>query len=184
MIPSVEACFALMARYEMLANIRDHSIMVEKVASLIARGLFETGMNISFEIVTAGALMHDISKTLCLRSGGDHAAEGREICLENNFEEIADIVGEHVILRNYRWDEAINEKEIVYYADKRVNHERIVSLEERLDYLLRRYGNNQEHLYAAIKENFHLCKQVEKKLFAGLNFKPEALAELIELTFP
>ena len=184
MIPSVEACFEFMARYEMLAHIRDHSIMVEKVASLIARGLHETGMDISFEIVRAGALMHDISKTLCLRSGKDHAAEGREICLENNLEEIADIVGEHVILRNYKLDRAINEKEIVYYADKRVNHDKIVSLEERLDYLMLRYGNNKEHICAAIKENFHLCRQVEKKLFARLNFKPEALAELIELIFP
>ena len=39
MIPSVQQCFELMAKYEMLGNIKAHSIMVERIVSLIARGL-------------------------------------------------------------------------------------------------------------------------------------------------
>ena len=41
MIPSVQQCFDLMAKYEMLENIKAHSIMVERIASLMARGLQE-----------------------------------------------------------------------------------------------------------------------------------------------
>ena len=164
----------------MLENIKAHSIVVNKIASIIAQGLRDAGVDISLEKVTAGALMHDISKTLCLSSGDDHEAKGKEICLQNNLGEIADIVGEHVRLKNYSLDQAIHEKEIVYYADKRVNHEEIVSLEERLEYLLIRYGKTKEYLRQAIKKNFKLCKKVEKKLFVKLHFMPEDLARMIE----
>ena len=180
MVPSVEECFEFMAKYEMLENIRAHSIIVEKVAHMIARGLRDAGVDVSLKKITAGALMHDIGKTLSLGTGDDHEAQGREICLQNHLDEIADIVGEHVRLKNYRLDEPIREKEIVYYADKRVNHDKIVSLEERLTYILRRYGRNQEHVSQLIRENFALCKRVEKKLFAKLIFRHEDLAGMIQ----
>jgi len=92
MVPSVDVCFELMNRYGMLDHIKDHSVTVEKVASLIARGLIEAGEALSLRKVTAGALLHDIAKTLCLGTRQDHAAKGEEICLQNHLEEIADIV--------------------------------------------------------------------------------------------
>jgi len=180
MIPSADVCFELMDRYGMLDHIRDHSIMVEKVASLIARGLVEAGENLSLRKVTAGALLHDIAKTPCLGTGQDHAAKGEEICLQNRLDEIADIVGQHVHLRDYGRSSPIAEKEIVYYADKRVNEDQVVSLEERLDYLLDHYGKNQRDLQRLIRENFELCKALEKKLFAKLHFNPDTLPDMID----
>lgn len=180
MIPSVEECFEFMERYHMLDNIRAHSIVVEKVAGIIARGLRDTGLEISLELITAGALMHDIGKTLCLNTSEDHTAKGREICLQNDLHEIADIVREHVQLQNYQPAETIHEKEIVYYADKRVKHDAIVSLEERLKYLIRRYAKRKEHYIQLLRESFDLWKAVEKKMFARLNFRPEDLAGMIK----
>ncbi|MFC1531946.1 HD domain-containing protein [Thermodesulfobacteriota bacterium] len=182
MIPTPEECFGLMEKYGMLDNIRAHSVMVEKVANTIALGIREVGFNISIEKVTAGALMHDIGKTLCLNSSDDHAAKGKEICIQNNFIEIAGIVEEHVRLKSYEIDYASSEKEIIYYSDKRVNHDRIVTLEERLEYLLVRYAKDKEALGKLIKDNFKKCREVEKKLFLKLNFRPEDLAEMIENT--
>ena len=54
--------------------------------------------------------------------------------------EIAPIVGEHVRLKNYHLNGAFSEKEVVYYADKRVKHDRVVTLKERQDYIIERYG--------------------------------------------
>jgi hypothetical protein len=71
------------------------------------------------------------------------------------------------------------EKEIVYYADKRVNHDKIVSLEERLAYLITQYGKGDERLIRRMGRNFDLCKQVENKLFAKLPFTPDQIAERI-----
>jgi uncharacterized protein len=180
MIPSAETCFKLMETHGMLDHIREHSIMVERIATLIARGLRDAGMNISLEKVTAGALMHDIAKTESLETGVDHTARGKAICLENQMDEIADIVGEHVTLKSYDPVGFITEQEIVYYADKRVNHATVVSLEERLTYLIQRYGRGKEHIHQAILQNFNRCKEVEKRLFSRLSFGPEDMAERVE----
>jgi uncharacterized protein len=164
----------------MLHNIRAHSIMVQKIATLLAIRLRETGENLRIEVVTAGALMHDIGKSLCLHSKEDHAAKGVEICLENHLEEIAGIVGEHIRLKEFEKTAPISEREVVYYADKRVNHDSIVSLNERLDYLLVQYGKNEEWICERIRDNFRQCREVERKLFKRLPFVPEALNCLID----
>lgn len=180
MIPSAEACFRLMDAYEMPDNIRRHSIMVERIARLIAGKLREAGLSLSLETVTAGALMHDIAKSLCLKTGEVHSVKGLEICLQNNLDEIAEVVAEHVVLKNHRPDGPITEKEIVYYADKRVNHDVVVSLEDRLLYLLERYGKEVEHLEQVIQRNFEICKEVERRIFLALDFEPGDLAGILE----
>lgn len=180
MIPSVQQCFALMTKYEMLENIKAHSIMVERIASLVARSLQEAGEALSLEKVTAGALMHDIAKTQSLKTREDHSAKGSEICLQNHLDEIAEIVAEHVVLKAFVQDGPVLEKEIVYYADKRVNHDKIVSLEERLAYLIRQYGKGDERLIRRMAKNFEMCKQVESKLFSKLRFAPQDVAGLIQ----
>lgn len=180
MIPSVGECLKFMDAYQMLDNIRAHSIVVERVARVIAEGLREAGVDLSLEKIAAGALMHDIGKTACLLTGGDHAAEGAQICRRHHLDEIVDLVAEHVRLKRYEPDAAIQEKEVIYYADKRVNHDRVVSLEDRLDYILRRYGHNQDHLGLRIRQNFEVCRRVEGKLFAKLGFGPEDLPDIIQ----
>ncbi len=185
MIPSVDNCFQLMSVYGMLDNIKGHSVTVAKVARIISRKLIESGFAVSFEKVTAGALMHDIGKTASLKSGGDHSEIGRRICLENNLDEIAEIVGEHVILKNYNGSDDFSEKLIVYYSDKRVNHDKIVNLDQRLKYILGRYGRNDERICRAITDNFAKCRKIEKRIFSRLPFGPEEVslladAELLE----
>jgi putative nucleotidyltransferase with HDIG domain len=168
-----------MERYRMLDNIRAHSIMVQKIATLLAMSLREVGENLRIQMITTGALMHDIGKSLCLHSKEDHAAKGLEICLENHLEEIAEIVGDHIRLKNFEKAAPISEGEVVYYADKRVNHDTIVSLNERLDYLLVQYGRNEEWICERIRDNFRQCREVERKLFRKLPFTPESLNRLI-----
>jgi putative nucleotidyltransferase with HDIG domain len=167
-----------MEKYNMLSNIKLHSIVVAKVSHLIASGLRHAGIEISIEKVVAGALLHDIGKTISLDTSNDHAKIGSEICRENNFHEVADIVAEHVVLKDYSVDGDYSEKEIVYYGDKRVNHDRIVSLDERENYILERYGRNIEELRNRIKANFLLCREVENKLFKKLDFDAETLPRL------
>lgn len=178
MIPTPRQCFELMDRYGMPEHIRAHCVMVTRVALLLGRGLRRTGIKVSVRKAGAGALMHDIGKTLCLREGGDHAAVGREICRRHGMDEIADIVGEHVRLRNGNPYALVSEKEIVYYADKRVNHDRVVTLEQRLYYILRRYGRN-DRICRAIRENFTFCAGLEAKLFKPLSFMASDLPKLL-----
>jgi len=178
-IPSVNECLELMVQYHMLPNIKDHSIVVTGVAKVIATGLTEVGYELSMDRIIVGALFHAIGKTSCLDNDDDHAAKGVEIVLAHNLKPIADIVGEHVILANYSPGNNFAEKEIVYYADKRVNHDQVVSLEERLAYILERYGLDNVVRRQAIKRNYALCQELEKKIFSLLPFEPFDIQELL-----
>jgi putative nucleotidyltransferase with HDIG domain len=165
-----------MDQYQMLANIREHSTVVAEIVRVISQGLIRSGIHISVERAVAGALLHDIGKTQCIETGGDHAALGREICLQHQFDEIADIVGEHIWLRRNSPDGVYSEKEVVYYADKRVLHASVVSLQQRMDDILNRYGRDDHRLSQFIRDNFSICKGIERKIFSRLHFRPEDLA--------
>ncbi len=178
MIPSIEECYRFMDKYQMLDHIKAHSIVVARVARMIAHGLQAVNPNISVLKTTAGALLHDIGKTPSLSTGGNHAKLGERICIENGFVEIAPIVAEHVILKDYSLNDADSEKEVVFYADKRFNHDCIVTLDEREAYIIERYGLGQEELCRRIQSNFELCGQVEEKLFRNLKFSPESLLKM------
>lgn len=178
-IPNVDECLGLMKQYHMLSNIKDHSIVVAQVAEVITNGLIAAGHELSMDTVIAGALLHDIGKTACLGNDDDHAAKGFEICLAHDLNSIADIIAEHVILKNYSAEKNFAEKEIVYYADKRVNHDQVVSLEERLEYILERYGMNNEIRCRAIKKNYDRCRDLEKRMFSFLLFEPDNISDLV-----
>ncbi len=168
-----------MDEYEMLDNIKAHSIMVARVAELMGRDLHQNPFELSMELIIAGSLLHDIAKTPCLNTASRHDREGEKIVLRHGFYEIAEIVAEHVVLGKTE-PGVISEKQIVYYADKRINHDYVVSLEDRLVYILDRYGRNNEYRHKAILENFIKCKKLEADIFARLDFKPEDVAGLIE----
>jgi putative nucleotidyltransferase with HDIG domain len=180
-VPGVDECLALMEQHHMLPNIRAHSILVARVAELITNGLIGSGHDLSLETVVAGAMLHDIGKTSCLDNDDDHAEKGYEICMAHDLGAIADIVAEHVILKNYLPEAGLTEKEIVYYADKRVNHDQVVSLEERLTYILERYGLNNKVRRRAIRKNYSRCQDLEKRMFLFLDFSPTDVRNLVSL---
>lgn len=178
-IPSVSDCLQLMEDYRMLPNIKAHSVVVAKIGALIAQALDDAGEAVSVKTVIAGALLHDIGKTSCLNTSKDHALKGKEICLAEHLEVIADIVAEHVILKDYSQQDRLTEKMIVYYADKRVNHDMVVSLDERLAYIIDHYGKNNNRLQEKIRKNFSQCRAIEKRIFALLDFLPSDVAQRI-----
>lgn len=186
-VPSVTECLSLMERYGMFDNIRAHSQTVARVAQAIFNGLEEAGTGRDLlpprELVVAGALLHDIAKSICLQADCLHAQKGHDICLELGFPDVAEIVAEHVLISDLspsRYSQGIfRAKEIVYYADKRVRHDTIVSLDERLAYILERYGQNKADRVQRIEDNFNRCRTLELHLFTHLPFSREELAERV-----
>lgn len=184
-IPSIAACIALMEEHAMLANIRAHSLMVARIAGLLAEELrTKSSHPPDLQLCVSGALLHDIAKTPCLKSGCNHAKAGAELCRSLGFPEIAEIVAGHVVLPDFspeRYAAGIfSAQEIVYYADKRVRHDQIVSLPERLDYILDKYSGGDARKQEGIQENFRRCEQLENHLFSFLDFIPDSLAEQTE----
>jgi uncharacterized protein len=179
MIPTIDQCYEMMERYGMLENIKAHSIMVEKVAGIIGRALRHAGQDVSLARIAAGALLHDIAKTQSLSTREDHAVRGSEICIANHFDEVANIVREHVILGSFDSEGEVTEKEVIYYSDKRINHDQLVSIDERMQHLFVRYAKGSKRMESLIAENFATCRKVENKLFSLLDFSPEDLALMI-----
>ncbi len=183
MIPNIAECIKTMEKHSMLKNIKAHSVMVTKVAYVISYFLLKAGETISMQKVIAGALLHDIGKTEGLKTGRDHVEIGIEICNQHGFNEISELVAEHVILNKFDPDSECTEKEIIYYSDKRVNHDKVVTLNERLEYIINRYGRGDKHIADAIRKNFELCRKVEEKLFKRLPFSPDEISKLARLVF-
>ncbi len=166
-----------MADYEMLDNIKAHSLQVARLAVLLTRELEQAGFRLDSDLIMAGALLHDIAKTQCLNGACNHAKVGSEICLEHGFDAVAVIVAEHVIMADY--DRPLSPVEIVYYADKRVRHDEIVSLNERQVYIEERYGQGKQDIIEAIRVNFAKCYDVEKRIFAKLPIHPDSVVERV-----
>lgn len=160
-IPSRAECEELMAQYTMLPNIVEHSFQVMNVALAITDNLAD-GVSINRDAVIAGALLHDITKTRSLQTKEKHAASGGTLLRELGFPLIAEIVEQHVVLDSNPAG-PISEKEIIYYADKRVMHDKIVTLEERVQDLLIRYGKTEE-IRNLILQNLQHVTSVERKL--------------------
>ena len=187
-IPSVQRCLLIMEEEEMLPNIRAHSIMVARVAHLLFTELNNSPRNDlpvpREDLILAGALLHDIAKTPCLQKGCHHAKKGRDYCERNGFTEVGEVVREHVWLFDFSTKRYAAghffAKELVYYADKRVRHDAVVSLAARKDYILERYGNNDPKRHRLIKENFDNCEQLESYLFAALPVETEDIQALVE----
>ncbi|PIE56412.1 MAG: metal-dependent phosphohydrolase [Desulfobulbus propionicus] len=167
----------------MLPNIRAHSLLVCTLAELLTDDLNETTgpTTLCRDLVVAGALLHDIAKTPCLNNTCDHAAAGADICINHGYPEVAEIVAQHVLLGEYLPEQLqkgqFTEIQIVYYADKRVCHDQVVSLEQRLQYILERYGRNDPHRHELIRHNFNRCIELERYLFRWLPYPPAALGQ-------
>ena len=181
--PGIDECVRLMDEYKMLSNIRHHSLVVARITDLLITGLQADGDVEQLpgrQLCVSGALLHDIAKTPCLDGSCDHAIAGAEICLRHGYPEIAAIVEEHVILKDHdpiRYQTgAFTAREIVYYADKRVRHDEIVNLDDRLEYIIERYGKNSSKIHKLIRANFSRCQELEGFIFEFLDFSPEQVA--------
>ncbi len=174
-LPTYDDCLALMDTHAMLPNIREHSFRVMQVADYLSQALAAAGFELHLPLISAGALLHDIAKTACLGTANNHAHLGAEILAGLGYPELAQVVREHVRLEDADPDlRPLREAEVVNYADKRVLHDRVVSLAERFADLEVRYGRTPEAL-VRIAAMAAQTRTLEEKLFAPLAIPPRDL---------
>jgi uncharacterized protein len=177
LIPTRNECLSLMNQSEMLGNIFDHSLQVSRVALYLAIELNKRGQNIDLHLVEAASLLHDVTKTECLKTKEDHAQTASQVLKGMGYIRVGEIVAEHVHLARQIDPSRVTEEEIVNYADKRVCHHRIVSLEERFCDLMDRYAKNER----AVEQMEQLKKvtvEIQKKIFSILEIDPGDILHL------
>jgi len=174
---------ALLEKFNTPEHIVLHSFKVWEVARVVAEGLLRNDHLLRMELLRASCLLHDIAKYPCIvERRGYHDVVGGEMLVDAGLPEIARIVDQHVILRSHAED-MVREEHVLFYADKRVVHDRLVTLDERFEYLANTYGKTQA-LLDRLNEMRENTFQLERRIFRLLDFDPEDLAELIATPEP
>ncbi len=157
MLPAHSQCLGFLKEVKMLDNIFEHSLQVNKVAVFLAKKIKSNGNKVDVDLVDCGSLLHDIDKHLTFESG-NHGQVGKKFLSEKGFPQVAEFCITHNM--NFILDGVFPslEHKIVYYADKRVNGNQVVSLQERFEYIRERYGSRSKDILQKIL----LC---EKPLF-------------------
>jgi len=169
-----------MAAYQMPPHIREHCFRVRDVALLLAEGLQAAGVALRLPLIEAGALLHDIAKIVSLTNGGEHARLGAQWLRDLGYPQVAEIIREHVWLsRNPAEPWPLSEVEIVNYADKRVQHSQVVTLDQRFADLKHRYGRTPA-LVDRISTNERRSLCLEQKIFSRLDMNPEDMLAINE----
>ncbi|MFH1255717.1 MAG: HD domain-containing protein [Candidatus Diapherotrites archaeon] len=162
-VPSREEALALLEKHKMPKHILAHSLAVEKIARFLAEKLREKGEAVNLELVVAAALLHDIDKHKTFLTG-NHGDEGERILREEGFPEVGRLVAMHNLGRILGKLNSLEEK-IVWLSDKRVNHDKIVSLKERFAYLKKAYGEKSAEKMKAIASCQAPAEKLEEEIF-------------------
>jgi len=167
---NIKKALLLLSEYNVPSHIIAHSYKVSKVGWVIANEIKEINSQLNINLIISSCLLHDITKYEALKTGEDHAETGGYLLKKLGYPEIGEIIESHVVIKNP--SKLLLEKKILFYADKRVMHDKIVSLKVRYDDLLIRYGKT-EISKQFIKKGYEFAKNIEAELFDNLKLKPE-----------
>ncbi len=161
--PTEDECFSIIRQHDMLPNIIEHSVQVKNVSLAIYDNLSKKEL-ISRELLIAAALLHDIAKTRSIQNREmRHDLIGGKMLRKIGLNEIAEIVENHVVFTGFLPEGPLTEKEIIYYSDKRVMHDKVVNVHTRVDDLVERYGINDK-VKELIIRNKEFVLELEAKI--------------------
>ncbi len=179
MTPSREDCLRLLERRGVPQHVIVHSLQVDRVARYLGQELNERGEALDLKLVEAASLLHDITKIDGLESGENHAATGARLLQDLGYPRVAQVVEHHVVLPGGPPLTRVTEEELVNYSDKRVMHDRIVTLQERFEDLQERYGRRPgSHVF--IQAALERARETERKIFCRIATRPEELSLRLE----
>ena len=158
-IPTKEECLKILKENSVPDNIIAHSKAVCNIALKIADLLEKKGIKLNRNLIVAASLLHDVKKL----SLNDHVAEGFELLKSLGFEKVAEVIKKHGLYHLGKDDFTPKtwEEKIVFYADKRVKGNKIVSVDERFEYIKQRYKKEN------VEKELNFTKKIEKELLGN-----------------
>lgn len=185
-VPTVGECFRIWQKYQMMPHIKAHCLMVARVALTLAKRFAKAGHPIREDLVLASALLHDIAKSYTIYFGGDHAILGCAwVMQEIQNPLIAQAVLAHVIWFFDEGEQAIEKNpctlaNLISYSDKRVQHDKLVTLSGRFEDLIKRYGSTEEKR-RLININYAQSQKIENgfvQFGVDINLEPGQLVRI------
>src|SRR3989344_6675190 len=139
-IPTREECIRLLKLNNVPDNIIAHTKKVCEFSLKVCGELEERGIKVNKDLVAAAALLHDIKKL----DSGEHEIEGAKYIESLGYPEVGNLIKKHGLKHSFK-DEFMPktwEEKIIFYSDKRVKNDKIVSIDERFEYIMQRYKRN------------------------------------------
>lgn len=182
-------------------HVRAHCKQVANVATQIAEAFASSNILINAHLVKTAALLHDVARVCDFRTlerdkfheevtddkwtkwvdlreqfkGMHHADIACGALADEGFLKTAEVIRLHNFFSILEEPEKFSYLEIalLFYADKRAKHDQIVSLQERFNDFLHRYGQHDDE---ETKEKWNEVKRItfelEQQLFEPLNLGP------------
>jgi molybdenum cofactor cytidylyltransferase len=166
-IPSVHECMVLLTeKFRVDKRILAHSSKVAQVALHLTRALNETGCGLNVKLIVAAALLHDLAK-----GRADHAAVAASALTEIGYPTVAEIVRSHMDTQPL-FNQPISSPEVVCFADKLVQADRIVPIEERFRTSLGSFGEHSA-LAQTVHQRLSHILSIRERLEAALGSSVE-----------
>ncbi len=186
-LPSEAEIQALYEQYHALPGIQSHMRVVAAIAVELGRH-HQAHTNVNLGLVETAAKLHDLVRTpeqwVHLPAGISTPmphAEINYLILRDAFPEVAETIRPHSLMTILNPQPFTSlEQKLVYYADKRVNHSDIVTLDDRLNLGWERW--KVSHANDRSAELIPLLQALETELFIPIPYDPNTLNEVIDQT--
>lgn len=205
-IPTERECEQMLEEYAVPPPIRRHCEVVESVGRFLAEELDAAGVGIDINLVATGCRLHDAFKAASLERLEPRAEWGymptqrerlkwRELratfagvhetlvaaeMLRGEFPEFADFVAKIGSTGNPTYLDGRLELRVLHYADWRVQFDRIIDFDDRLNYLRDTYrGQWIDKGEGWWEQTLAEEKALEAEIFRPLSFQPAELATVM-----
>lgn len=184
-LPTREECFRLLDKYgtseKEFEKIKDHSIIVAKIAVFLAKELNKAGEKVNVELIEKAGLLHDIAKAESIKSEHkiSHRDEAYKILLAEGYPEIAELAKKHGVL-NISESKIWEEKLIVYSDIRTVDRQVSKKLEDKFKLGIERYKKFRPDIEKTVAEILPKARKLEKEIFSKLKIKPEDLGKYVK----
>ncbi len=158
---TVKECYKLFKKYNTPEHVIKHCEAVSDTAFRIGEELNKNGCNLDLNLIKVSGLIHDVART-----EKHHETVGADILLNLGFTRESEIVRTHM---NYRFGDIkdISETDLVCLGDRLVKEDKYAGIDERIDYLIHKPGENIERTERLINAKIEInnyMRAIEKKI--------------------
>ena len=151
-------CIQILKDVNLPENIIEHLQAVCDFSMKVVDIVEARGIKVNRNLVAAAALLHDVKKL-----SENHEIAGAEYISSLGYPEVAKVIRKHGLSNLNRQDcmPKTWEERIVFYSDKRLKGNKVVSVNERFTDIEKRYKGSH------LKHELEVTKQLEKELLGN-----------------
>lgn len=165
--PSSHVCAAIIKKFNVPESVVRHGAMVAAVAGRLTAHLNGAGLGLDAGLIAAAGLLHDLAK-----GRPDHASLGARWLRRLGYPRVAMVAGAHTDIA-FTAGQPLDEAAVIYLADKLVDQDRIVAVDERFRRALTKLAAD-DGAQAAVKARLATARTIAGQVEEILGLRLEA----------